>query len=63
MPDTLCRNCGKELEVESKCSQCRQAIQQKCPNCGYATFEQVHLDCTLGLEMIREKVQNKQIQR
>lgn len=50
MPDTLCRNCGTELQVESKCTQCEQAIQQICPQCRYTTFEQIHLDCTYGLE-------------
>lgn len=52
MPDTLCRNCGTELHEQSKCSECRQAIQQLCPKCGYATLEQIHTDCTLGLEMV-----------
>ena len=52
MPDTLCRNCGTELKEISKCSECRQAIQQICPNCEYATLEQIHTDCTLGFEIV-----------
>jgi len=50
MPDTICRNCGTDLQVESKCTQCEKAIQQICPQCHYATFEQIHFDCTYGLE-------------
>ncbi|MDX1533921.1 MAG: hypothetical protein R3230_06935 [Nitrosopumilaceae archaeon] len=53
MPDTLCRNCGSELQEISKCSECKQAIQQECPNCKYATLEQVHTDCIYGFEMIQ----------
>jgi len=52
MPDTLCRNCGTELEIQSKCSECRQPIQQICPKCNYATLEQIHFDCTLGFEIM-----------
>lgn len=52
MPDTLCRNCGTELEEQSMCSECKQAIQQICPKCNYATLEQIHSDCTLGFEIM-----------
>ena len=52
MPDESCRNCGTELQAESTCSECRQPIQQICPECGYATLERIHFDCTLGLEMV-----------
>lgn len=62
MPDTLCRNCGTELQEQSKCSECKQAIQQVCPRCGYATIEQVHSDCTLGLEMIIPPTKHSQQQ-
>ncbi len=47
MPDTLCQNCGNELQIESICYECRKPIQQICNQCGYATFEQIHLDYTL----------------
>ena len=50
MPDTLCRNCGTELQIQSKCTQCTQPIQQICPQCHYATLEQIHADCIYGLE-------------
>lgn len=50
MPDTLCRNCGTELQIQSKCTQCTQPIQQICPQCRYATLEQIHDDCIYGLE-------------
>lgn len=63
MPDESCRNCGTELRVESTCSECRQAIQQICPECGYATLERIHLDCTLGLEMVHESEQQHQTKR
>ena len=52
MPDTSCRNCGTELQIESECSECRESIQQVCPKCRYATLERTHSDCTLGFEMI-----------
>lgn len=54
MPDTLCRNCGTELKEQSRCSECRKAIQQVCPNCKYATLEQIHTNCVSGFEMVHE---------
>lgn len=51
MPDESCRNCGAELEIETTCSECNQAIQQICPKCNYKTLERIHFDCTYGLEM------------
>ncbi len=60
MPDESCRNCGTGLQMESKCSQCDQPIQQICPECGYATLERIHFDCTYGLEiMITSKLQKQ----
>ena len=53
MYDKLCRNCGIELTIQSSCSQCLLAICQICRNCGYATFEQIHNDCTIGFEVIQ----------
>ena len=52
MPDESCRNCGTKLQVESTCSECRQPIQQVCPECGYAILERIHFDCTMGLEVM-----------
>ena len=63
MPDESCRNCGTELQVESTCSECNQAIQQVCPACGYATLERIHFDCTFGLEMVNESEQKLQKQK
>ena len=63
MPDESCRNCGAELETESKCSECNQAIQQICPECNYATLERIHFDCTRGLEMISVKKTKNQTHR
>lgn len=60
MPDTLCRNCGTELEEQSKCSECRQPIQQICPKCNYATLEQIHSDCTLGFEIMATSAKYQQ---
>ncbi len=60
MPDESCRNCGTDLQVESKCSQCNEPIQQICPECKYATLERIHFDCTLGLEIISKYETPKQ---
>lgn len=60
MPDTLCRNCGTELQVQSKCSQCTQPIQQICPQCHYATLEQIHADCISGLEIFNQAPGHKE---
>jgi len=52
MSDTLCRNCNAELQVESECSECNKPIQQICKKCHYATMQQIHDDCTYGLEIV-----------
>lgn len=63
MPDESCRNCGTELEVETSCSECNQAIQQICPECGYATLERIHFNCTSGLEMVNNNILQQQVKR
>ena len=61
MPDESCRNCGTALQIESICSECRQAIQQICPECGYATLERIHSDCTRGLEIMTVEESQRQV--
>lgn len=52
MPDESCRNCGKSLQIQNKCSTCREPIQQICSECRYATLERIHTRCASGFEMM-----------
>lgn len=42
MPDESCRMCGKPLYFFSKCSVCKDTVQQICLNCGNKTLFQYH---------------------
>ena len=45
MPDTLCRQCGGELDTYLQCSQCRQPIQLVCEKCTETTEVRFHSQC------------------
>ena len=43
-----CRKCGTELEVNTKCNVCKEAIQFFCHNCSHVTDKQIHSMCKLA---------------
>ena len=52
MPDTLCRQCGGELELYVQCEKCKQAIQLVCTKCVQPTEVRFHSQCMYGAEML-----------
>ncbi|WP_148704016.1 hypothetical protein [Nitrosopumilus piranensis] len=52
MPDTLCRQCGGELEMHLQCEHCRQALQLVCTNCAQPTEVRFHSQCMYGEEVL-----------
>ncbi len=47
LPDTLCRTCGTELSIKTRCSECKQVNQFTCSKCLMNTDIQYHFSCTL----------------
>lgn len=47
MKEDSCRRCGNGLEVNKKCDICNKENQFYCHECGYATEEQIHLECMM----------------
>lgn len=45
MPDTLCRQCGGELDVAKKCFHCNHPIQMICTQCTEPTEIRFHSQC------------------
>jgi hypothetical protein len=46
-----CRKCGTKLEVNKKCTVCKEANQFFCHSCNHVADEQIHAVCYLaGLE-------------
>ena len=51
MPDTMCRQCGGELDMKKQCSHCDQPIKLVCTKCLEPTEVRFHNQC-----MYNEKV-------
>ncbi|MDH3779339.1 MAG: hypothetical protein OES15_00640 [Nitrosopumilus sp.] len=52
MPDTLCRRCGRELDVAKKCFHCKHPIQLACTQCTKPTEVRFHSQCMYNEEML-----------
>ncbi|MBS3926759.1 MAG: hypothetical protein KGZ34_08750 [Nitrosarchaeum sp.] len=52
MPEELCRNCGMSLQIQNKCSTCKEPIQQICSECRYTTLERIHSRYSSRFEMM-----------
>ena len=52
MPDTLCRQCGNELDAEKQCLHCHQPIQLVCTNCLQPTEVRFHSQCMYNEEIL-----------
>ncbi len=53
MPETICRSCGKDLQVGSaKCPLCELELTMVCPACGYVSDSKVHADCLAALALV-----------
>ncbi len=56
MPDTLCRQCGGELDVAKKCFQCNHPIQMTCKQCTELTKIRFHSQCMYQEEILSHTV-------
>lgn len=52
MPDTLCRQCGGELNTHIRCSHCHQPIQLICTRCEQPTEVRFHSHCMYNEEIL-----------
>ena len=52
MPDTLCRQCGGELDVGKQCFHCTQPIQLVCTKCTNPTEVRFHSQCMYSEEIL-----------
>ncbi|WP_297441872.1 hypothetical protein [Nitrosopumilus sp.] len=52
MPDTLCRQCGGELDTEKQCLHCHQPVQLVCTKCLQPTEVRFHSQCMYSEEML-----------
>ncbi|MBT8172585.1 MAG: hypothetical protein KJN83_00810 [Nitrosopumilus sp.] len=56
MPDTLCRQCGGELDVAKKCLHCTHPIQMICTQCTELTEIRFHSQCMYQEEVLSHTV-------
>ena len=56
MPDTLCRQCGGDLQTHIRCTNCRQPLQLICTKCIQSTEVRYHTQCMYNEEVLCQTV-------
>ncbi|HEX2558424.1 MAG TPA: hypothetical protein VHK86_08905 [Nitrososphaera sp.] len=53
MPETICRQCGCDLQSgAATCPLCSQNLTMECSNCDYVSEVKVHVDCLNAEQLI-----------